>query len=100
MLSSFAAIIGSELVFGAKLPNGYSPLALQESDPFKLFKKNKEMVVLNDKPWNIEAQAHLLDDKITPNSSMFIRNNGLIPEEINTKEWTLTIDGESAKSDV
>lgn len=98
MLSSFAAIIGSELVFGAKLPNGYSPLALQESDPFKLFKKNKEMVVLNDKPWNIEAQAHLLDDKITPNSSMFIRNNGLIPEEINTKEWTLTIDGESAKN--
>lgn len=52
---------------------------MQDPDPFKLFNKNKEMIVLNDKPWNIEAQAHLLDDKITPASSMFIRNNGLVP---------------------
>ncbi|MTI37981.1 sulfite oxidase, partial [Fulvivirga lutimaris] len=65
-------------------------------DPFKLFNKNKDMVVLNDKPWNIEAQAHLLDDKITPNANMFIRNNGLIPENIDASKWTLTIDGESA----
>jgi DMSO/TMAO reductase YedYZ molybdopterin-dependent catalytic subunit len=54
--------------------------------------------VLNDKPWNMEAQAHLLDDKVTPNSSMFIRNNGSIPENINPKKWTLTIDGESVKN--
>jgi sulfite oxidase len=98
VLGSFAAIIGTELVFGAKMPYGYTPLALQETDPFKLFNKNKEMLVLNDKPWNIEAQAHLLDDKVTPNSSMFIRNNGLVPENINPKEWTLTIDGESVKN--
>ena len=58
---------------------GYAPLALQDPDPFKLFNKDKEVIVLNDKPWNIEAQAHLLDDKITPASSMFIRNNGLVP---------------------
>ncbi|MEL0455059.1 sulfite oxidase [Flavobacteriaceae bacterium SZ-1-7] len=94
-LGSFAAIIGTELVFGSKILKGYTPLALQEPDPFKLFNKNPEMVVLNDKPWNIEAQAHLLDDKITPNSCMFIRNNGLIPEDIDPKTWTLTIDGES-----
>ena len=98
VLSSFAAIIGSEIVFGSKLPNGYKPIALQEPDPFKMFRKNKGMVILNDKPWNIEAQAHLLDDKITPNSSMFIRNNGKTPEEINIKTWTLTIDGESVKT--
>lgn len=53
------------------------------------------MVVLNDKPWNIEAQAHLLDDAVTPNSSMFIRNNGKIPAKIDVNNWTLTIDGES-----
>ena len=94
-MGSFAAIIGTELVFGSKILKGYTPLALQEPDPFKLFNKNPEMVVLNDKPWNIEAQAHLLDDKITPNSCMFIRNNGLIPEDIDPKTWTLTIDGES-----
>jgi DMSO/TMAO reductase YedYZ molybdopterin-dependent catalytic subunit len=98
VLSSFTAIIGTELVFGSKILNGYTPLAIQESDPFKLFGKHKEMVVLNDKPWNIEAKAHLLDDKITPNSKMFIRNNGLTPEKINPKDWTLIIDGESVET--
>lgn len=94
-LSSFATLIGAEIVFGSNMLEGYKPIALQNSDPFKMFNKNKEMIILNDKPWNIEAQAHLLDDKITPNSKMFIRNNGLIPENIDAKNWTLTIDGES-----
>jgi DMSO/TMAO reductase YedYZ molybdopterin-dependent catalytic subunit len=94
-LSSFAMLIGAEIVFGSKLLEGYIPLALEESDPFKLFSKNKDMVVLNDRPWNIEAQAHLLDDKVTPNSAMFIRNNGLVPVDLDAKKWTLTIDGES-----
>ena len=97
-LSSFALLIGAELVFGSKMLEGYTPLALQDPDPFKLFNKHKDMVVPNDKPWNIEAQAHLLDDKITPNSCMFIRNNGLVPESINQNSWTLTIDGESVNS--
>tara|TARA_R110000787_G_scaffold201935_1_gene312728 strand:- start:12349 stop:13569 length:1221 start_codon:yes stop_codon:yes gene_type:complete len=97
-LSSFAAIIGSEIVFGSNILEGYMPLAMQDPDPFKMFKKNPEMIVLNDKPWNIEAQAHLLDDKITPNSTMFIRNNGLLPEAIDPKTWTLTIDGESVEN--
>jgi len=96
-LSSFAALIGAEIVFGSKMYEGYKPLALQDPDPFKMFNKNKEMIVLNDRPWNIESLAHLLDDKITPNSSMFVRNNGLVPEDIDAKTWTLTIDGESAK---
>jgi sulfite oxidase len=94
-LSSFVTLIGAEIVFGSNMPAGYNPLALQDPDPFKMFNKHKDMVVLNDKPWNIEAQAHLLDDNITPNANMFIRNNGLVPEEIDVKNWTLTIDGES-----
>lgn len=98
VLSSFATIIGAELVYGSNIIEGYTPLAIQKPDPFKMFNKNKGMVVLNDKPWNIEAQAHLLDDKITPNSSMFVRNNGKTPEKINPKEWTLVIDGESVKN--
>jgi DMSO/TMAO reductase YedYZ molybdopterin-dependent catalytic subunit len=60
-----------------------------------MFNKHKDMVVLNNKPWNMEAQAHLLDDEVTPNSRMFIRNNGIIPKRIDSKKWTLTIDGES-----
>ena len=94
-LSAFSTLIGAEIVFGSNLLEGYNPLALQDPDPFKMFNKHKDMIVLNDKPWNIEAQAHLLDDKITPNSCMFIRNNGLVPEGNDAKKWTLTIDGES-----
>ncbi len=96
-LGAMSGIIGTEIVFGSSMPLDYKPLALQDNDPYKMFAKDKEMVVLNDKPWNIEAKAHLLDDRITPNKSMFIRNNGLIPENIDAQNWTLTIDGESVK---
>ncbi|MFD2564408.1 sulfite oxidase [Aquimarina rubra] len=92
-----AAITGFDIVFADVLPDGYEPLLYQDPDPFKLFGKDKEMVILNDKPWNIEAKAHLLDDRITPNKYMFVRNNGLIPENIDVNSWTLTIDGESVK---
>ncbi|MFB9052164.1 sulfite oxidase [Formosa undariae] len=98
-LGSLAILLGVDVVYNTLMPEGYTPLALEESDPFKLFNKNKEMVVLNDKPWNIEAQAHLLDDKVTPNSSIFVRNNGLMPEHIDLENWTLTIDGESVKKE-
>ncbi|MCO5725812.1 sulfite oxidase [Robiginitalea marina] len=96
-LTALSALLGAEIVFGNYLPEGYIPLGLQDPDPFKLFNKDPEMVVLNDKPWNIESLAHHLDDKITPNRYMFIRNNGNIPESIDLKAWTLTFDGESVQ---
>ncbi len=96
-LTSFTLLVGTEIVFGEMMPSGYIPLASQDSDPFKMFKKDKEMVVLNDRPWNMEAQAHLLDEKITSNKYMFIRNNGKIPESIDVNNWTITFDGESVK---
>ena len=67
----------------------------QQQDPYKLFNKHKDMRLLNDRPWNMEAQAHLLNDPITPEDKMFIRNNGIIPKEIDAANWSLTIDGES-----
>jgi DMSO/TMAO reductase YedYZ molybdopterin-dependent catalytic subunit len=94
-LASMSTLVGAEIVLGASMPQGYMPLALQEPDPFKMFGKDRQMVVLNSKPWNIEAQAHILDDRITPSKFMFIRNNGLIPEDIDVAKWKLTIDGES-----
>lgn len=97
-LTSVGTILGAEIVFAHVMPEGYVPLAFQDPDPFKMFAKNKEMVVLNDRPWNIEAQAHLLNEKITSNQFMFIRNNGKIPENIDIKNWSITIDGESVKS--
>lgn len=90
-LVSTGLIVGGNLVYSSE----YKPLAFRDPNPYKLFSKDAEMTVLNNKPWNIEAKAHLLDDKITPNKFMFIRNNGLIPENIDASKWTLTIDGES-----
>ena len=97
-MASFASLLGSEIVFGSKLIEGYIPLGLQDPDPFELFDKNKGMVVLNDRPLNMEAQAHLLDDRVTPNAKMFVRNNGLVPQKIDPASWTLTVDGESVLS--
>ena len=97
-LSSLAVAAGLDIVFGKNMAEGYTPLALEGGgDPYKMFGLDKEMTLLNDKPWNLEAKAHLLNDKITPNKYMFIRNNGLIPEKVDVKTWTLTIDGESVK---
>ncbi len=96
-LGSLAGILGAEIVFGAHMPDNYDLLGLQDPDPFKLLGKDKEMKVLNSKPWNMEAVAHQLDDRITPNPYIFVRNNGQVPEDINEKEWTMTIDGESVK---
>jgi DMSO/TMAO reductase YedYZ molybdopterin-dependent catalytic subunit len=96
-LSSLTVLVGTDIVFGGLMPSGYQPLALQDPDPFKLFNKDKEMIVLNDRPWNIETPAHLLDEKITSNKFMFIRNNGKIPESIDVNNWTVTFDGESVK---
>ena len=92
---ALAGIAGLDIVFGENIPEGYVPIILENEDPFKLFNKHKDMSLLNDKPWNMEAQAHLLDDKITPESRIFIRNNGLIPEKADPKKWTLTVGGES-----
>ncbi len=95
ILSTTASILGADIVFSSIMPKDYIPLAFQEPDPYKLFGKDIGMTILNDKPWNIEAKAHLLDDKITPNKYMFIRNNGIIPKEVDASKWTLSIDGES-----
>lgn len=97
-LSSMAAILGSKIVFA--LPDNYTPVALeQDNDPGKLFGKHKDMIVLNDKPWNVESKAHLLDDDVTPADKMFIRNNGLIPDNIDVDNWTLTIKGEAMEGE-
>jgi DMSO/TMAO reductase YedYZ molybdopterin-dependent catalytic subunit len=96
-LTSIGTVVGAEIVFAHMMPENYVPLALQDPDPFKMFAKNKEMVVLNNRPWNMEAQAHLLNEKITSSPFMFIRNNGKIPEDIDIKNWKVVFDGESVK---
>lgn len=97
-LAGMASALGADIVFGATLPKGLTPLGLADPDPFELFKKDKAMILLNDKPYNMEALAHQLDDEVTPNQYIFVRNNGLIPQDIDVDTWTLTIDGESVSA--
>ncbi len=96
-LTALGALLGADIVFGHRLPEGLQLLGLQDPDPFKMFDKDPQMVVLNDKPWNMEALAHLLDDAVTPNRFMFIRNNGKIPENVDVDAWTLEFDGEAVR---
>ena len=75
------------------------PAALANSDiPF--FTSRKEgLIYLNDRPINAETPPHLLNDEFTPDKHFFVRNNGTPPalEDIDVKNWTLEISGESCK---
>ncbi len=92
---TLSVLLASDIAYGNLMPAGYRLLFVDQNDPFTLFGKDKEMKVLNDRPWNVEAMAHQLDDDVTPSSKMFIRNNGLMPTEIDVAEWQLKIEGES-----
>ena len=59
--------------------------------------KHPDMVILNDRPWNAETPAYLLDEKITSMDRLFVRNNGLVPKDIDPEKWELEISGESAR---
>ena len=89
-----ASLSSLDVVFASSMPKDYIPLTGPQ-DPFKELNKHKQMVVLNDRPLNIEAQAHLLNDDVTPAEKMFVRNNGITPENIDPNDWKLVIDGES-----
>jgi DMSO/TMAO reductase YedYZ molybdopterin-dependent catalytic subunit len=92
-LASMTSLLGAEIVFANNLPKNVLPIFINPEDI--LPGKHPEMIILNNRPWNVEAQAHLLNDAITPADKMFIRNNGIPPVEIDINNWQLTINGES-----
>ena len=99
-LAAMSAVLGAKMVYARHFPEGMIPAGLLNSDqPFAIPGKHPELIVLNDKPLNVETPAHLLDDRITPADKFFIRNNGLPPDEksINISKWTLTIEGEAVR---
>jgi sulfite oxidase len=99
-LAAMSTALGTNIVFGKNLPQGIMPLLLDPgTDSTGLAGKHPEIIVLNKKPWNAELPAHLLDDKVTPADRMFVRNNGIPPADVNVKNWTLTINGESAEQE-
>lgn len=98
-LAGMSAVLGGNIVFAENMPAGMIPAALLESDePFPLTGKNSELIILNDRPINAEPPPHLLDPELTPKGVFFVRNNGLMPEDVDVNNWTLTIDGESVQA--
>jgi len=90
------SILGAEMVFAENFPSGLiSQILLDEGE---IPGKHSGLSVLNDRPVNAETPPHLLDPLVTPADVLFVRNNGIPPEDIKPETWTLTIEGESAAS--
>ncbi|MCH2021677.1 MAG: sulfite oxidase [Saprospiraceae bacterium] len=96
-ITGLTGLLGTHIVFGEHLPKGYIPVGLINAED-QIPGKSEDLIVLNDKPWNAETPPHLLDPKITPADLFFVRNNGIPPEKVDLDSWTLTIEGESAKT--
>jgi len=98
-LAGFSALIGSKIIYGENMPVDMEPLVLSESQERDFVPgKNQKLTVLNSQPWNAETPPHLLDPEATPTDLFFVRNNGIAPKKIDAEKWTLTIEGESAKT--
>ncbi|MBC6993234.1 sulfite oxidase [Neolewinella lacunae] len=59
--------------------------------------KHPGLIVLNDKPINAETPPELLADSLTPNDRFFVRNNGVVPANLDATNWTLTVGGEAVR---
>ncbi|MEM7658319.1 MAG: sulfite oxidase [Bacteroidota bacterium] len=97
-LALMGSVLGAPIALAEQFPAGLIPAALLEDDLFPIKGKHPGLTLLNDKPWNAETPAHLLNDLITPADKLFVRNNGHEPKNIDPKTWTLTVEGEAAQS--
>lgn len=93
-LASMGALLGAAIPFHRNMPSGFIPAALADAADIE---GKDGLSLVNDRPINAETPAHLLDDKITPVSRHFIRNNGNPPEDADPAKWTIVIDGEVEK---
>lgn len=98
-LAAMGAALGGVIPFAEFLPEGLIPAALAQSDAAFALPGKDSLTVLNDRPINAETPAHLLDDRVTPASRLFVRNNGVPPslEEADADNWLLSVDGESCR---
>jgi DMSO/TMAO reductase YedYZ molybdopterin-dependent catalytic subunit len=81
----------------ALLPEGLLPVALAEDA--SAIPGKAGLTLLNDRPINAETPAHLLDDRVTPASRLFVRNNGVPPVTtgIDPLDWQLSVAGEACE---
>ena len=90
-LTAMAAVVGTAIPFHRNMPGGFLPEAIA-SNPVTIEGKDG-LVVLGRRPLNAETPPHLLDEEVTPTSRHFIRNNGIVPQEMDPRTWRLRIDG-------
>jgi DMSO/TMAO reductase YedYZ molybdopterin-dependent catalytic subunit len=101
-LVAMSTAVGATIPFAHLMPGGLIPAALAQTDqPFEIPGKDG-LVVLNDRPVNAETPAHLLDDRVTPASRLFVRNNGIPPvtDGIDPDAWELGFAGESVEREM
>ena len=94
-LVSLSTALGSTIPFARFLPAGLIPAAFAAESAPDMMEGKDGLIILNDRPVNAETPAHLLDEAVTPNRHMFIRNNGIPPESVDPANWQLEIGGES-----
>ena len=90
-------MLGMTIPFERNLPAGFVPVALAQDSGLDLMSGKEGLIVLGDRPLNVETPVHLLDDDVTPYERLFVRMNGLVPQtalDQDAEGWTLTIDGE------
>ena len=90
-LAAMGAAVGAAIPFHRSMPSGFIPEAVA-ANPMTIAGKDG-LTVLNDRPVNAETPAHLLDDEVTPTARHFIRNNGIVPENMDAATWRLQVDG-------
>ncbi|MDE2729503.1 MAG: molybdopterin-dependent oxidoreductase, partial [Gemmatimonadota bacterium] len=89
-LAAMGALVGAAIPFHRNIPAHFIPVALAAEG---VIPGKDGLTVLNDRPMCAETPPHLLDDAITPTERHFVRNNGLMPEDLDASRWTLAIDG-------
>lgn len=96
-LAAMSAVLGASIPFARFMPGGLIPAALAETDASFQLAGKSGLVVLNDRPVNIETPAHLLDDEVTPIDRLFVRNNGTPPDVsgVAADAWEIELAGES-----
>ena len=90
-LAAMGAVVGATIPFHRSMPSGFIPVAMAQT-PGAITGKDG-LTVYNDRPVNAETPAHLLNDDVTPTSRHFVRNNGVVPENMDAATWELTVDG-------
>lgn len=102
-LAAMGTAVGGAIPFSAQMPGGTlpalftRPAAAQGSGGPQMMRIDGkvEMILQGERPLVLEAPETALDDAVTPNDKIFVRNNGQLPEvAANPDAWRFTIDGE------